>query len=287
MKAVQSRKERRASAECCVAYDARLFRVTMIPAMRLLRIVAFGLLSVLPAMTQESAPGVTFGHIHVNSADPDKTIAFWTDIVGLQTWSRDSFNGVGTIGVLIVITPRSPSGPSAGSAIDHISFKVPDLQPFIGKLAKTSYKSFQPAADRLMIDGPDGVRIELTEDSSNYAALQFDQIHLHTTRPEEVQAWYAKIFGARPGGEEQRNTSLVAGAPLSFTHVDSVSPTAGRAIDHIAFEIKDLESFCKKLVDNGIKLDSPYQVLPQLKFSAAFLTDPSGVRIELTEGLAH
>jgi hypothetical protein len=27
--------------------------------------------------------------------------------------------------------------------------------------------------------------------------------------------------------------------------------------------------------------------LPQLKISAAFLTDPSGARIELTEGLAH
>jgi catechol 2,3-dioxygenase-like lactoylglutathione lyase family enzyme len=179
--------------------------------MRLLRIVAVGLLATLPVVTQDRAPGVTFGHIHINSADPDKTIAFWTDIVGLQTWSRDSLHGVGTIGVLILITPRSPSGPSAGSAIDHISFKVPDLQPFIGKLAKTSYKSFQPAGDRLIIDGPDGVRIELAEDSSTYAALQFDQIHLYTTRREEVRAWYAKIFGARPGGEDQPNISAPIG----------------------------------------------------------------------------
>ena len=74
---------------------------------------------------------------------------------------------------------------------------------------------------------------------------------------------------------------------LSLAHADSVSPTAGRAIDHIAFEIKDLESFCKKLAADGIKFDSPYQVLPQLKLSTAFLTDPSGTRIELTEGLAH
>jgi hypothetical protein len=64
-------------------------------------------------------------------------------------------------------------------------------------------------------------------------------------------------------------------------------PSAGRAIDRIAFEIKDLECFCKKLSDAGIKFDSPYQVVPQLKLSAAFLADPSGARIELTEGLAH
>jgi len=249
--------------------------------------VAVGLLAILPAVTQDGAPGIAFGHIHINSTDPEKTIAFWRDIMGLATWSRDSLNGVSTIGVLILITPTSPTGPSAGSAIDHISFKVPDLQPFVGKLAKASYKSFQPAGDQLMIDGPDGVRIELAEDSSIYAALQFDQIHLYSTRSGEVQAWYAKIFGARPGGEDQPNISLIAGTALSFAHVDSVSPTAGRAIDHIAFEIQNLESFCKKLVDDGIKFDSPYQVLPQLKFSAAFLTDPSGVRIELTEGLAR
>jgi catechol 2,3-dioxygenase-like lactoylglutathione lyase family enzyme len=255
--------------------------------MPLLRIIAVWLLATLPAVAQRGAPSVTFGHIHINSADPDKAIAFWTDIIGISTWSRDSLNGVSTLGVLILIAHSAPSGPSAGSAIDHIGFKVPDLQPFIAKLAKTSYKSFQPAGDQLMIDGPDGVRVELAEDSSMYAPLQFDHIHFYTTRPKEVQAWYAKLFGARPGDEDQPNTSLIAGAALSFAHADSVAPTAGRAIDHIAFEIKNLESFCQKLAADGIKFDSPYQVLPQLKFSAAFLTDPSGARIELTEGLAH
>jgi hypothetical protein len=102
-----------------------------------------------------------------------------------------------------------------------------------------------------------------------------------------LQAWYAKLFGARPGGEDQPNTSLIVGTARSVAHADSVSPTAGRAIDHIAFEIKDLESFCKKLAADGIKFDSPYQVLPQLRLSASFLTDPSGARVELTEGLAH
>lgn len=259
----------------------------MIPAMPLLRIIAVWLLAIFPAVAQRGAPGVTFGHIHINSADPDRAIAFWTNIMGISTWSRDSLNGVSTQGVLILITRGAPSGPSAGSAIDHIGFKVPELQPYIDKLAKTTYKSFQPAGDQLMIDGPDGVRIELAEDSSMYAPIQFDHIHFYATRPNDVQAWYAKLFGARPGGEDQPNTSVVAGAALSVAHADSVSPTAGRAIDHIAFEIKDLESFCQKLAASGIKFDSPYQVLPQLKLSAAFLTDPSGARIELTEGLPH
>jgi catechol 2,3-dioxygenase-like lactoylglutathione lyase family enzyme len=255
--------------------------------MPLLRTVAVCLLAILSASAQRGAPGVVFGHVHVNSADPDKTIAFWTDIMGASTWSRDTLKGVSTLGVLILIAHSPPSGPSAGSAIDHISFKVPDLQPFIDKLAKTNYKSSQPGGDKLIIDGADGVRIELAEDSSMYSPLQFDHIQFYATQPNEVRAWYAKLFGARPGGQDQPDTSFIGGAALSVAHADSVSPSAGRAIDHIAFEIKDLESFCKKLAAEGIKFDSPYQAMPQLRFSAAFLTDPSGARIELTEGLAH
>ncbi len=255
--------------------------------MLLLRIFAVWLLAAIPAVAQRGGPNVTFGHIHINSADPDKAVAFWTDIIGMSTWSRDSLSGVSTQGVLILITRSAPSGPSAGSAIDHMSFKVPDLQPFVDKLAKTSYKSFQPVSDHLMIEGPDGVRIELAEDSSTYSPIQFDHIHFSATQPNDVLAWYAKLFGARPGGEDQPNTTFVSGATLSVAHADSVSPTAGRAIDHIAFEIKDLESFCKKLAADGTKFDSPYQMMPQLKLAAAFLTDPSGARIELTEGLSH
>src|SRR5580693_371221 len=201
--------------------------------MPLLRIVGVCLLATLSAVAQRAAPNVTFGHIHINSADPDKTIAFWTDIIGISTWSRDSLNGVSTLGVLILITRSAPSGPSAGSAIDHIGFKVPDLQPFIGKLAKTSYKSFQPAGDQLMIDGPDGVRIELDQDSSMYAPIQFDHIHFYTRQPNDLQAWYARVFGARRGGEDQPNSSVIAGATLSVAHADSVLATAGRAIDHV------------------------------------------------------
>ena len=59
--------------------------------------------------------------------------------------------------------------------------------------------------------------------------------------------------------------------------------TKGRALDHIGFEVKDLEGFCKTLEANGIKLDTPYRKVPQMGFAVAFLTDPWGTRIELTE----
>jgi extradiol dioxygenase family protein len=56
-------------------------------------------------------------------------------------------------------------------------------------------------------------------------------------------------------------------------------------VDHIGFEVKDLEAFTKKLEAAGIKLDIPYRKVPALGIAIAFLTDPFGTYIELTEGL--
>ena len=46
----------------------------------------------------------------------------------------------------------------------------------------------------------------------------------------------------------------------------------------------DLEAFCRELEAHGIKLDRPYGKLPS-GFGLAFLTDPWGTYVELTEGL--
>ena len=52
--------------------------------------------------------------------------------------------------------------------------------------------------------------------------------------------------------------------------------------------MKNLEAFCKKLQAEGITLDMPYREMPQLGgLKIAFLTDPEGTRIELTEGLSE
>jgi catechol 2,3-dioxygenase-like lactoylglutathione lyase family enzyme len=254
--------------------------------MSLFQTIAVCLIAAVPALSQRN---VVVGHIHLNSADPAASMAFWKDVIGTSAFTNQSLNGVSMIGVLILFTKTAPMGPSAGSAIDHIGITVPDLQPFEERLAKTSYKSSKPTegGDRLLIEGPDGVRVELIEDNSMFADKQFSHIHFHTAQPKDMQAWYAKNFGARPAPGDNADSSLLAGATLTFTQAESAVPTVGRAIDHIGFEVKGLEAFCKALTDGGVKLDSPYHSQPELKLATAFLTDPWGTRIELTEGLSH
>jgi extradiol dioxygenase family protein len=64
-------------------------------------------------------------------------------------------------------------------------------------------------------------------------------------------------------------------------------PTKGHLIDHIGFEVKDLDTLYKKLQAQGVEFEGPVNQSANAKhLKTAFLTDPWGVRIELTEGLA-
>jgi len=61
--------------------------------------------------------------------------------------------------------------------------------------------------------------------------------------------------------------------------------TSGRAMDHIGFEVKGLEAFLKSLEAQGVKVTTPYRSVPALNLAIAFINDPWGTSIELTEGL--
>jgi len=69
----------------------------------------------------------------------------------------------------------------------------------------------------------------------------------------------------------------------TITHM----PTKGRVVDHVGFEVKNLEAFCKKLEEKGIKLTREYRQKDKAmgNIGTALITDPWGVSIELTEGL--
>ena len=59
--------------------------------------------------------------------------------------------------------------------------------------------------------------------------------------------------------------------PVVLPATDPVVGTRGRALDHIGFEVKGLEAFCRKLESLGIKLDRPYTKVPALNIAIAFI----------------
>jgi len=230
---------------------------------------------------------VSMGHVHLNSADPAAQKTFWTSVIGAAPYDRNNLSGVQAPGALILFRQATPTGTSVGSSVNHIGFIVPALAPFYPKLDAAGYKYTKSAATpQVMIDGPDGVRIELTEDTSAKIPLRFHHVHFNVPDSKEAQAWYARVFGAAPGKRAQWDAADIPGANLTYTQVPApAAPTAGRAIDHIGFDIRDLEAFCRKLSESGVKLDTPYQKAPRIGLALAFVTDPWGTRIELNEPL--
>ena len=138
--------------------------------------------------------------------------------------------------------------------------------------------------------GPDDIKVELVEVTQQTAPIMMHHVHYAGQKNADMQAWYVKVFGAKGGtgggGAFTFPSASLPGVVLNFSpSADPVVGTQGRALDHIGFEVKDLEAFCKKLEEMGITLASAYRKVPALNIAIAFITDPWGTYIELTEGL--
>jgi catechol 2,3-dioxygenase-like lactoylglutathione lyase family enzyme len=232
--------------------------------------------------------GVAMGHLHLNVSDPAATRHFWVDVMGATPFKLATLEGVQFPGAVILFKPGKPTGPTVGSVINHVGVTVNSLKSYSAKLTAAGFV-VEPGTNpkQVMVNSPDGVRVELTEDDSATVPLANHHIHWNTADPQKIQAWYAGMFGAIPGMRGKFIAADLPGVNLSFTQSDApLAPTKGRSLDHIGFEVKNLAEFCRILETKGVKFDVPFRTVPQLSLSIAFFTDPWGTYIELTEGLA-
>ena len=222
--------------------------------------------------------GATIGHIHILTPDPEAHKKLWVDLFGAQVTKAGGLEIIKLPGTIILIMKAQPSEADGQPTIDHFAFWVRSLADTKNNLASAQI----PMDSKSIATFPDGVRVEFIENQQLKVPIAFSHFHLFSSDKASLQNWYAKIFGIKfpaapdfPGGEvlftEQKEPQRV--------------PSKGHALDHLGFEVKDLEEFCKKLEANGIKLDMKIVAAPQIGLRVTFVTDPAGTRIELTEGL--
>jgi catechol 2,3-dioxygenase-like lactoylglutathione lyase family enzyme len=184
---------------------------------------------------------------------------------------------------------RGPVAGSEGSTVNHFGFLVPSYQEIKTKLTAAGIEiaTDNANAKQVTVRFPDKINVEFTEDASQKVPAVFHHIHISTPDQEKGRAWYAKTFGAREGMRGQFPAAFIPGGEVDFRKAPQAeAATKGRALDHIGFEVQNLEAFCKKLQQEGMTLEVPYREVPQLGgLKIAFLVDPEGTRIELTEGL--
>jgi predicted enzyme related to lactoylglutathione lyase len=256
---------------------------------------------------------VVYGHHHLNTTNMDAQKKFFVDTLGGTVVTIGSGDRRQQIikfpNVLIFFRPmQAPTGGSSGTTVNHIGFSAPDLKPLVAKIKANGFKMIttdsvaenvkvtndiaaaSPTTNIAFALGPEDVKVEFVEVKSQKAPIQLHHIHFFGQMNTDMQAWYAKTFGAKmlpanPGSAFVQDQ--LPGVALNFT--PSPTPTVGttgRAIDHIGFEVKNLDTFTKKLEAAGIKLDRPYTKVPELGIAIAFIKDPWGTNIEMTEGLA-
>jgi predicted enzyme related to lactoylglutathione lyase len=251
---------------------------------------------------------IVYGHHHVNATSVDEHKKFWIDALGgaLVRFGANNREIIKFHNALVFLNAAKPSGASKGSTVDHLGFSVTNLRQVVDRIKAGGFRMVTAAEAPPNITvkddigvvtgapvtgiayalGPDDIKVELVELKSQ--ATPIASHHLHFFGPnKEMQAWYIKTFGAseaQSGNPAAFISAALPGLTMNFSPATGTAGTQGRVIDHIGFEIKGLEAFTKKLEAQGVKLTSPYRQA-SLGIWIAFITDPWGTYIELTEGL--
>jgi len=237
------------------------------------------------------------GHIQLAVTDVDAQKNFWISIMGGKLVHNGASELIQFPGVYITLRKAGPLEPSAGSIVNHFGMVVKDMPGAVAKW-KAAHLEVEPTENpnESYVHGPDGVRVEVYGVPDLPVPIQMNHIHIYPVDIPAMKAWYVKTFGATPGQRacvacvskpRMIETGDLPGVNLSFSQGDKpLAPTKGRVLDHIGFEVTNLEAFVKKLEAQGIKFDAGVRQAPNSKLKTAFLTDPWGIYIELTEGLA-
>jgi catechol 2,3-dioxygenase-like lactoylglutathione lyase family enzyme len=250
-----------------------------------------------PAQAQITAPneaGVAMGHVHLNVKDIEVQRKFWSEYFGAVPLKRDGLHGVKVPGMLILFRQQAATGPCEGTMMDHFGFKVPNTAEALkhfragGIPVQSEFKGTEGFPNAYVI-GPDEVKIEVQEDAALKVPAMAYHLHYMNGAGDQIKLmnWYAQNFGAVVKKRGQHDAADVPGMNLTFGVARNAPTigTKGRSVDHVGFEVKNLEAFCKKLEANGVKLGVPYRKVPSAGIAIAFLTDPFGTYVELTEGL--
>ena len=242
--------------------------------------------------------GVAIGHVHVFTNDVAAQSRFWATFGG-KIVQRGTLTMAQFPGIYVIIEARNPSGGTVGTTLNHFGFHVRDFEASVAqwKAAGVPWEpvTTNPAQGQGFVTGPDGVRVEFYEEKSLHAPIAMHHIHLLVPDPRAAQAWYARYFGATPGTRlggvalvrTPFDTANVPGAEITLSRANApLAPTRGRSIDHVGFEVADIDRFVATLRDAGLETDEGVRnsiTMPGVR--VASLTDPWGTRIEITEGL--
>lgn len=253
-----------------------------------------------------NANGIAMGHVHFTAHDVESNLSFWTALGGKAVQRGDTWL-IRFPDIIVALSQGDYEGNSHGAVVDHIAFRVQSLARI--EQAGFELQYFPGSPGVATTHTPEGERVEFFDEQATNLSFtvdagEIDEVadrhnrkldvpitshHMHLFVPEaevqEAKNWYVDVFGGVPGKRWHYEAVDLPGINLNFSAAkEPVGPTKGRMLDHIGFEVADLETVCRKLRDKGTACNILSTTMAS-GIKSAFITDPWGTWIELTEGL--
>lgn len=240
-------------------------------------------------LPEPNAAGVSTGHVHFTVPDRARHAGIWTALGG-KAVSSGTLDMIAFPGIYVLLTEGTAAAPSIQTSANHVGFSVKDFAAYRALLQAQDATFFYEDANagQILADLPDGIRIEILTDPEQAEPIVFHHMHVAATEAVALRDWYMRVFGAAAGERRGLPSALVPGGRVDIIPVNGDAPrrSQGGALDHIGFEVADMDAFAAHLANLGIAFDSPPRRIDAIGLTVAFLTDPAGTYIEVTEGLA-
>src|SRR5215831_156833 len=164
-----------------------------------MRWLTFSLFLATAAFAQLPAPndaGVSMGHVHLMLGDADAQKKLWLDLLGAQPTRTGTLELLRLPGIYIITgkARTAPTEGTEGSTVNHVGFLVKNLADLKTKLAaaRLDLVSDNAATKQIMVNLPEKVKLEFTEDANLTVPVALHHIHNSTTHPEKLRDWYVK-----------------------------------------------------------------------------------------------
>ena len=116
-----------------------------------------------------------FDHVHLNCSDINEAVSFYIEKFGGEKLSEGEVAGtnmvnIGFGGVRLLLNDKAPSSPPAGSSVDHIGFRVADVDAAAGVLKEKGAEfliepiEIAEGVKIAFVTGPDNVMIEISRE---------------------------------------------------------------------------------------------------------------------------
>jgi catechol 2,3-dioxygenase-like lactoylglutathione lyase family enzyme len=246
--------------------------------------VSLAMLIVAAAPSPVQAEPLACDHVQLAVADPAKAAEWYSKMLGgTRAASRNDVT-FGT--VRITFSKAAKTVPSANSVIDFIGFSYPDVDAKLAELQAAGTKMLTAVLTGgsgfkiASVEDPWGVKVEIVQDLD---LLGFHHVHFRTSDPDALVNWLIETSG----GERGKVGGKLDG--LAYNHLwlvtqksnDAPAPSAGSAIDHIAWRVANVDETTAALKAKGIKVTAEPRMIGAAR--VAFIEGPHGLRVELEQ----